>query len=169
MIAAVPAQAITIDSVLTPLGGIQFRLDYTLGNDGSLSGSADVESLEIEFLDSLITSFSNLADWDEFTSPVLGNDLLALDAIPGPGIATGGILEFFVEFDWSGAGSPQPQNFTIFDLNTFDVLETGVTVQVDAPTSAPLPGCLGLLGLALGILSFKRRVVMAHREGRRSE
>jgi len=156
-LSATSAHAILIDSVLNSLGSNAYRYDYTVTNDGSLPGGADLESLDIDFPSSTISAFSDLPAWDEFTLPSLGDDLFAMDAIPGPGLASGDSLSFFVEFQWSGTDIPQPQAFTIYDLNTLAVIETGTTDQSLGAGFAPLPGTLWLAALGGVFLGASKR------------
>jgi hypothetical protein len=152
-----PVQAVrggAIDAVLSDLGGGAFRYDYTMINDGSLPGGADIESFDIEFLESAITGYSDLAAWDEFTFPGLGDDLLVMDAIFGPGLPAGDSLNFYVEFEWAGIGLPSAQNYVIYDPVSFAVLETGTT-NVDAQVPVPATLWLTLVGIAL--LGVRRR------------
>jgi hypothetical protein len=74
-------------------------------------------------------------------------DALAL----GGGIDPGELLEgFAVQFTYHGAGLPAAQLFEIFDPKTFDVLDSGFTVE--RPTeSVPIPEPWMLLLFATGL------------------
>lgn len=67
---------------------------------------------------------------------------------------------FSVAFTWLGAGTPGSQGFTVYDANTFDVLDAGATTTavVAPPNGLPEPSSAGLVALALvGLAAGRRR------------
>lgn len=149
LIGAPGAQALVLDATLVSLGGASYRWDYILSNDGSLGAGVAVASFDIAFLESAITGWSEIgadgAAWDEYTVPVLTDDLFAADATLGAELGVGESRVFLVSFDWSGALLPGSQTYTVYDPTTFDVLETGSTTVAAIPS----PSTAALLGLPL--------------------
>ncbi len=151
-LAAKGAMAIEIDYTLSVLGGSDYRYDYMLTNDGTLGAGVAVESFDIDFPTSSITSWTeigaNPGDWDEFSLLTLGDHLFGADALTG-GIANGDGESFSVWFSWNVGGMPGNQLFTIYDPSSFDILESGLT----RAASAPLPATLLLMGVGtIGLL-----------------
>lgn len=74
--------------------------------------------------------------------------------VPEPGILDGlqlvdnggAAAAFSIQLHWLGVGTPEPQNFELYDAN-FNVLESGRTVMVPEPVSGLLL-VAGLCGLA---------------------
>jgi hypothetical protein len=156
------ASAVSITFSATQLSVSSWQYDYTVTNNGSLPGSADVEGIQI-FFD--YQDYDNLAvvgapaAWDPLVfQPDAG---LALDgtfdalADPGPGLTSGNSLGgFSVSFDWLAGGTPGAQAFEIYDPNNdFIVLETGGFTEA---TAIPGPAGIWLLGTALAGLGVVR-------------
>jgi hypothetical protein len=148
---AVSATAIFYE--LTHVGGSSYRYDYTVVND---SLSIPLALFDIDF-DPALYDEPSLSiqsapaiqlDWDEL---ILGSGIgtpAFYDALAvGTGIPVGGSVDgFAVAFDWLGSGQPGAQPFSIFDPNTFDLLDSGRTrLQGTPPPSVPIPGTLLLL------------------------
>lgn len=150
-----PTQAAIIDASLTDLGWDLYRWDYSVINDGSLPGGADLESFDLAFPTASITGVSDLAAWDEWQPSI---DLLVMDAFPGPGLGVSEVLDFWVTFQWLGSGIPGAQAYTVYDFDTFAVLETGTTRVQSLPVQEP--GALWLTAIGtLGLLGLWRRNV----------
>ena len=149
LIGAPGAQALVLDATLVSLGGASYRWDYILSNDGSLGAGVAVASFDIAFLESEITGWTEIgadgAAWDEYTVPVLTDDLFAADATLGAEIGVGESAAFSVTFNWNGALLPGSQTYTVYAPSTFDVLETGSTTVATIPS----PSTAALLGLPL--------------------
>jgi hypothetical protein len=170
------AGATTIEYTLTDIGapGTDYRYVFNVINDGSLG--AAIEWFDIEFPGpnylagqpynegslSIVTGNPPSADWDEqllgYVSGLQPStyDVFALGSGIADGTSQGG---FAVEFIWLGAGTPGAQAFNIYDPDTFDVLETGTTVEATGPGPGPLPvpTPLALMGVGLGLLTAWRR------------
>ena len=146
-----PSRATVITAEFTALGGDAYRAVYSVSNDGSLGAGTAIVLFDLLFdpADFLESSLAIM------TPPALGAgwDELLLGSAPGVPAAydalalTGGIADgatasgFAVEFTWLGAGTPTGvQPFAIYDPETFELLESGVTV--------PEPAALSLLAAA---------------------
>ena len=155
---ASPSGATVIASELTALGGDAYRAVYSVSNDGSLgAGSAvllfDIGFDPVDFLESslaIVTPAGLGAGWDELVLGSAPGVPAAYDALAlAGGVADGAMVSgFAVEFVWLGAGAPTGvQPFAIYDPESFELLESGLTV--------PEPGALALL-LAAGALAAAR-------------
>lgn len=147
------ANAATINSIYTPLGGNSWTVDFTVLADGT---PASLSGFTVFFSE---TDFSNLlvmgspASWDSLVAqpdtgiPAAGFfDSVMLDRSLGlsTGQSQGG---FVVKFDYLGAGAPGSLHYEITDEN-FQLLASGQTAVVPEPASwAQLFGGLGLLAL----------------------
>jgi len=152
------AQASSIQYERMDLGAGRYRYVYTVTNDGTLG--AAIQGFDIFFAPALYlesslaitTSPAVRADWDEL---ILGSGVLipaAYDVLALSGGVGGGATQtgFAVEFDWTGSGLPGAQAFEIFDPQTFQVLESGLTTPI------PEPGSLVLLALGVAALAMRR-------------
>jgi hypothetical protein len=151
-IAAAPSRAAIIEYDVTNVIGSTWRYEYFVTND---TLPTPINELTIWFDLGLMADLSNAsapAGWDSLViqpDPLLPDDgfydVLALGAGIGLGETLGG---FFVEFSWLGAGTPGSQLFDVVDANTFDILESGMTVLRErdpGPVDVPEPGSAGLL------------------------
>lgn len=161
-----PARAAIIAYELTDLGLGEYRYDYTVTNDGTIT--AELRLFDILFDPTLYDEASLLnvsdsalaTDWDQaFLASGIGFpaafDVLALNFDLG---FQESITGFAVQFRWLGAGLPGPQVFEIYDPNTFDLLGTKTTAF--SVVSVPEPASLLLLGgglLSLIALNRRRR------------
>jgi hypothetical protein len=144
------AEALVLDATLVSLGGASYRWDYVLTNNGSLGAGVAVASFDIAFLESTITSWTEIggsnAAWSEYSVPVLTDDLFGADVDLGAEIADGDSAAFSVTFNWNGALLPGSQAYTVYDpTNNFQILETGSTTVA----SVPSPSTASLLWLPL--------------------
>lgn len=162
MAISAPATAAIITYEAVNVAGNTWRYDYTVTNDGAITG--EIELFDIEF-DTALYDESSLASvsgaaitsaWDEtFLAAGVGvspyYDVLARSS----GIATGESAGLFaVTFTWLGQGTPGAQVFEIYDPDTFELLGSGSTSAV------PLPGAMGLMlpgALALAARARRRR------------
>jgi len=147
------AHAVFIQYELVPLGGSSYRYVYSVENNGSLGAGVAVSLFDVMF-DPTLYDESSL----NITTPApLGNawDQIILASAPGVpaaydalalagGVADGATLGgFSVEFTWLGAGTPGNQSFAIYDPDSFNLLEEGMTSNLAA---VPLPASLWLFG-----------------------
>jgi len=149
------ADAATINSSFTPLGGNGWTVDFTVLADGT---PASLSGFTVFFPE---TDFSNLV---VLGSPVSWDSLVAQpdSGIPAPGFFDSVMLNrslgltagqsqggFAVKFDYQGAAAPGSLYFEITDEN-FQLLASGQTAVVPEPASwAQLCAGLGLIGLLL--------------------
>jgi hypothetical protein len=155
-----PSRATVITAELTALGGDAYRAVYAVSNDGSLGSGTAIVLFDVLFdpADFLESSLAIV------TPPALGAgwDQLLLGSAPGVPAAydalalTGGIADgttasgFAVEFTWLGSGAPTGvQPFAIYDPESFELLESGVTV--------PEPAALWLLSAAAAVALLAAR------------
>ena len=161
-LAACSANATTIRVESIDLGSSQYRSLYTVTNDGSLGVPLQAFDLYFDpglYLESslaIVTAPPLATDWDQL---ILGSGVLvaaAYDAVALDGGIPDGTSEsgFAVEFTWIGPGTPGAQPFEIFDPQTFDVLESGLTT--------PIPETSTLSLLAAGISLLARRPRSRH-------
>jgi hypothetical protein len=156
------AHAVFIQYELVPLGGSSYRYVYSIENNGSLGAGVAISLFDVMFdpvlYDESSLNISTLAplsnDWDQiFLTSAPGDpatyDALALAGGVADGATVGG---FSVEFTWLGAGTPGNQSFAIYDPDSFNLLETGMTGNL---ATVPLPAALWLFGSgALTLLGF---------------
>jgi hypothetical protein len=158
-LAACSAQATTIQSQSIDLGSNHYRSVYTVTNDGSLGAPLrgfDLyfdPGLYLEASLTIVTAPPLATDWDQL---ILGSGVLvsaAYDAVALAGGIPDGASEsgFAVEFTWIGPGTPGAQPFEIFDPQTFDVLESGLTTPI------PEASTLSLLAAGTALLARRRR------------
>lgn len=161
--------AISIEYGLTSLGGSAYQYDYWVTNDGSLGAGVGVSLFDITFDTNLYEETSltiespsaMAAEWLEsilFSAPGVPAvyDAYAL----GSGILTSE-SGFAVRFCWLDAVTlPGAQAFTIYDPNTFEILEEGITTLKNNQISpVPEPGTIVLVGTGLiGLVFFRRRM-----------
>lgn len=169
------AATVQVDYTLSALAGAgRYAYHYTLTN---LSSPDPVSWFSVDFdpalydESSLLITSTGLADWSEqllVSIPVLGVPA-QYDAYKGVGapLAVGASQAgFVVEFTWLGNGTPGRQMFTLYDPNSADVLETGLTTGVDVPPppGVPEPASWALLMVALcGLAGGRRYVVLRAR------
>jgi hypothetical protein len=171
------AQAIFIEYELADLGSNKYRYEYTVTNDGTLSGVAPVEAFLIAFDESLYkeTSLQHVTPGPlstQWYEEILGS----VPAISPPdysadtstnliqAIANGASLgKFIVEFEWIGLGLPGSQPFEIYDLDNTDpvnqpwlLVESGQT-QLKQADQVPEPTVLALFGMGFLVMSMTRR------------
>jgi hypothetical protein len=155
--------ATTITYDFASLGGTQYRYDYTVTNDGSITGNISLFDLLFDpslYDEASLTNLSDpslAAEWDQI---FLASGLLvpaALDALAlNGGIGVGSSVSgFSVAFSWRGEGLPGAQDFEIYDPETFDLLGAGRT-QFAPPVSVPEPATLVLFVLGLIGSAFQR-------------
>lgn len=159
--------AISIEYSLTSLGGSAYQYDYWVTNDGSLGAGVGVNLFDIAFDISLYEETSLTIE----SPPAMAADWMESILFGAPGVPAvydayalgSGILTsesgFAVQFNWLGAATlPGAQAFTIYDPNTFDILEEGITtLQKTQISSVPEPGTIVLVGTGLIGLGFFRR------------
>lgn len=160
------SMGITIDYTLSSLGGSSYRYDYLVTNDGSLGPVVNVKLFDIAFdpalYDELSLSISTPAsfntDWyQQILASAPGSSALYDVSAFGSGIS-GSLGGFAVTFNWLGTtAGPGTQAFTIYDVDTFDLLEEGMT-RPEGIQPVPEPGTIVLLGAGLvGLAVIKRR------------
>jgi hypothetical protein len=144
--------ATIINYSLTDRGSNQWEYGYTVTND---TLGVDLEGFTISFDSNLYGSLavSNSGLPDGWSGDILPTDpfsgMQLFDAYSSPGITPGSSLGVFsVSFTWLGAGSPGSQLFEVYDLATFEPLDSGRTTA----TSVPEPSTLFLLGMGTGLL-----------------
>jgi hypothetical protein len=163
------AAAVSIEYSLVVLGAPgRFEYQYTVKN---LSLPTDVAWFSVDFdpylydETSLAITSTGTSTWSEqllSSISVLGVPA-QYDALKtaGPALEIGESESgFSVAFTWLGAGTPGSQGFTVYDVNTFDVLDAGATVTavVTPPNGLPEPSSAGLVTLALvGLTAGLRR------------
>jgi hypothetical protein len=136
------AHAITVQYELIPLGGNQYRYVYTVTNDGSLGAGVAVKLFDLVFDSAsyqetslaIVTSAPLNSQWDEFILSSILDVPAAYSAFSSTiGIAQGETVSgFAVEFEWIGSAAiPGAQAFQVFDPNTFELLEEGITTHND--------------------------------------
>jgi hypothetical protein len=150
--------SISVQSILTPLGGNVYRYVYSITNNGA-AGSAAVKLFDVLFDTSLYTSLqivtpANLqGQWSEkllaAVPPSIPTtyDALALLGGVAPGTTVGG---FAVQFTWLGSGLPGSQPVQIFDPTSFAQLQSAQTVVVDAST-IPATSAPSLILMTVGL------------------
>lgn len=132
---------------LEDLGGSRWQCNYQLGN---IALEEPIEEFTIWFDNTFyddITIAPQDPQWDLtllLDVPNLGDgfDALALDT----GISRGQASpSFSVSFDWLGQEPPAPQFFEVVDTDTYQVLDSGISVEVPEPTSLAILSIAGLM------------------------
>lgn len=162
------SMGITIDYSLSSLGGSSYRYDYLITNDGSLGSGVSVKLFDIAFdtalydeLTLLIATPSSFnSDWyEQILASAPGSPAFYDVSVIAP---NNGIIDslggFAVTFNWLGTtAGPGAQAFSVYDLDTFDLLEEGMT-RPEGIQPVPEPGTIVLLGAGLvGLAVIKRR------------
>ncbi len=148
---ALRADPIGVTYTATQISGSEWQYDYQL-TGSFLSGDDLAVYFPLATSANLVDLGTGGADWTTFVFqpdpnlPADGEyDMLA--NIDNPSLAP----NFEVQFQYSGTGSPGPQEFTLYDPN-FNILDTGVTVPPTSPSPIPEPASFLLLGS--GMLSL---------------
>jgi hypothetical protein len=149
----------------------QFEYRYTFTN---LSSAQPLQLVSIDFGTSEFgaASFYDEAslqagsvspgDWTQRVLPPVLDEHAQYEAYSatGAGAGTGNSLSgFSVQFTWLGGNKiPGDQTFTVYDPNTFAVLETGSTHLISAVPAVPEPSTLIMMGFGLfGLLNWQRQ------------
>ena len=156
------AQAVTIKYQANDLSDLvagQDRWSYAYQLSGSFGFFEGVN---------LLYPAANYADLD-LTVPPDPGDWSSLLTQPDPVFPADGLLgisamallspidvPFTLEFTWLGSGSPGEQSFEVLD-DSFNVVAVGRTT-LPAQTGLPEPGSLLLIGVALGLLSWRKHL-----------
>lgn len=172
---ALQANADTIDYSLSNLGGNEYQYNYAVSNDGSLGTGVPIQLFDIFFSPALyeagsldiVTPDPLNSQWSQLILSSVGTAPAEYDALAlGGGIPTGDTVSgFAVQFEWIGQGLPGAQLFEISDPNTFNVLESGQTVQA-GQTAVPEPSTFWIIAIVLAIFPAGVRSVKARRLGR---
>ena len=167
---------ISVSYDVVHLGGNVYRYVYSITNNGSAGSAAPMQLFDILFDTNLyqepslqiVTASSLQVQWSEEL-------LLSLPGVPATydaltlrgGIPAGSsVTGFSVQFVWLGPGVPGSQPFQIFDPTTFQVLQTGHTVNssspVPDPTGAPAASTISLILIGLGLAVTATYQARAH-------
>lgn len=166
------AAAVSIEYQLVALGTPgRFEYQYTIKN---VSLATPLSWFSVDFdpylydESSLAITSTGTGAWSE---QLLGS--IAVLGVPaqydafktgGPPLAIGeSETGFSVAFTWLGGGAPGSQAFTVYDVDTFAVLDTGATAAATQPPNGlPEPATMGLIALALtGLAASRRRNAVA--------
>ena len=158
------AHATSIGYTATPLGGTQWRYDYTVSNTTLAVPITEFTLFFSVGQHAMLHDISTAPGWDVLlvqpdpAIPASGYlDALALAGGIHPGATATG---FSVTFDYLGAGSPGAQPFSILDPVSFIELETGITQA--AAVALPSTPWLLLAGvLAMACLGRRRLAAAA--------
>lgn len=155
----VQADPIGVTYTATQISGSEWQYNYQL-TGSFVSGDDLAVYFPLATSSNLVDLATGGTDWTTFVFqpdpnlPADGEyDMVA--TIDNPSLAP----SFDVQFDYSGTGSPGPQEFTLYDPN-FNMLANGETAPASSPSPIPEPGSLLLLGsglLGLSVYAKRRR------------
>ena len=137
----------TLNYSLENLGDSKWQYHYQLSN---INLEQPIKEFTIWFDSSLYDNIevaSQNNQWDfikllNVPNLGLGLDGLALDT----GISQGQVSQSFsVSFDWIGQDLPTSQSFEVVDSDTYNVLDSGVSIAVPEPTSLAVFSIAGLI------------------------
>lgn len=145
---------------LSSLGSGQWRYAYTLQGEAPAAG---FDGLTVYFdasQYSLVGNVSAPSGWDVLTvqpdQPLQGSGLVDLLHLAGALAGAIAPVQFSVDFDYIGAGTPGSQRFELYNLSPFAVVQSGQTQP--GKVAEPATGALAALALLLGAsLSRARR------------
>ena len=149
-----PLSAALITTDIIYVSGDIWEYHYTIENDTALT----IEQFALYFPSDTyqnLIDISTLPDWDILLfqpGALFPEDDGIFDALVfGQGIAPDAILSgFAVRFTFIGSGDFGAQLFEVYDPTSFDILNSGQTPAIAAPTQVPAPAGWSLL--ALGVL-----------------
>jgi hypothetical protein len=157
-IASLPAHSAIITYEVVDLGGSNYRYEYTVSNDASVTNSIGLFDILFDpalYAEASLVNVSDLALETNWSQMFLGSgigvpaafDVFATTGDIGPGSSVDG---FAVQFSWLGLGLPGSQGFEIYDPETFDLLGVGTTTpRPSTPVPEPGPLTLTLAGLLM--------------------
>lgn len=155
------AEAALVTYAATPLGGSDWRYDYIVANDGSITSEIALFDILFDpevYAEASLTIASDAAVASAWNQQILASGIgvpAAFDALAiGAGIATGAnVSGFAVTFTWLGEGTPGAQPVEIWDADTFALLGTTTTTPIPGPATAWLLAT----AVAAGALRARRR------------
>jgi hypothetical protein len=158
----IAASASVVTAQYEPLGGADWTLSLTVRNDGTLPqiGGFTVYFPEGDFAD--LSLGAHPPAWDtivvepDTNLPAAGFlDAFAIDPLDALEIGQSA-AGFEVTFSFHGLGTPSRLAYDIVDVD-FTVLESGFTLQADAPSGIPEPVTWWLIAIALAVVSLQRQ------------
>lgn len=156
-----PLSAALITTDIIYVSGDIWEYHYTIENNTTVT----IEQFALYFPSDIyqdLIDISTLPDWDILLfqpGALFPEDDGIFDALVfGQGIAPDAILSgFAVRFTFIGSGDFGAQLFEVYDPTSFDILNSGQTPAIAAPTQVPTPTGWSLLLLGLGLIYLSTR------------